>query len=85
MNVAGAGILVDSDNPDQALRALDILLGAESQTYFAETTAEYPLSAGVQALAELPPLEEIQTPNIDLSDLADLEGTVTLLTELGLL
>jgi iron(III) transport system substrate-binding protein len=85
INVAGGAILADSPNPDQALRALDILLGADGQTYFAENTSEYPLSAGVQPKAELPPLDEIETPEIDLSDLADLEGTVALLTEIGLL
>ncbi len=85
INVAGGAILADSPNPDQALRALDVLLGADGQTYFAENTSEYPLSAGVQPKAELPPLDEIETPEIDLSDLADLEGTVALLTEIGLL
>jgi iron(III) transport system substrate-binding protein len=85
VNIAGGAILQDSPHPDQALRALDILLSESGQTYFAENTSEYPLSAGVQPKAELPPLESIQTPDIDLSDLADLEGTVALLTEVGLL
>jgi iron(III) transport system substrate-binding protein len=85
VNVAGAGILVDAPNPDQALRALDVCLGAEVQTYFAESTHEYPLSAGIAAPADLPALESIQGLDIDLNDLADLEGTVALLTELGLL
>lgn len=85
VNVAGAAILADSPNPDQALRAIDVLLSTSAQTYFAEFTAEYPVSAGVQPKAELPPLDEIQTPDIDLSDLADLEGTVALLTAVGLL
>lgn len=85
INIAGAGILADSPNPEQALRALDILLGVEGQTYFAENTSEYPVSAGVQPISELPPLDEIQTPDIDLTDLDDLEGTVALLMEVGLL
>ena len=85
VNVAGAGILADSPNPDQALRALDILLGAAGQSYFAENTSEYPLIAGVEPKAELPPLEQIETPAIELTDLDDLEGTVALLMEVGLL
>jgi iron(III) transport system substrate-binding protein len=32
----------------------------------------------------LPPLEEIGTPEIDLSDLSDLQGTLELLQELGI-
>ncbi len=85
VNIAGAGILTDSPNPEQALRALDILLGVKGQTYFAENTSEYPLSAGVEPKSELPPLDEIQTPDIDLTDLDDLEGTVALLMDVGLL
>lgn len=85
VNIAGAAILADAPNPEQALRAVDILLGAAGQTYFAEQTSEYPLSAGVEPKAELPPLNDIQTPDIDLTDLDDLEGTVALLMEVGLI
>jgi iron(III) transport system substrate-binding protein len=85
VNIAGAGILADSPNPEQAMRALDVLLGSAAQSYFAENTSEYPLAAGVEPRADLPPLAEIETPDIDLTDLADLEGTVALLTEVGLL
>ncbi|MDQ3655069.1 MAG: iron ABC transporter substrate-binding protein, partial [Chloroflexota bacterium] len=35
--------------------------------------------------ADLVPLAEIDSPDIDLSDLADLEGTIALLTEVGAL
>ena len=85
VNIAGGGILAESPNPDQALRALDVLLSTNAQTYFAENTSEYPLIAGVEPRADLPPLVDIQTPDIDLTDLADLEGTVALLTDVGLL
>lgn len=85
VNIAGAAIIAESPNPDQALRALDVLLSDEAQRYFAENTSEYPLIAGVEPKADLPPLAEIETPDIDLTDLADLEGTVALLTEVGLL
>ena len=33
----------------------------------------------------LPPLEEIDSPDIDLSDLSDLEGTLRLMEEAGVL
>ncbi len=33
----------------------------------------------------MPPLGEIGTPEIDLSDLSDLEGTLELLQEVGIL
>ena len=59
--------------------------GEESQEYFAEETQEYPLVAGVAANPELPSLAEIDSPDIDLSDLADLEGTLRLIQEAGVL
>jgi iron(III) transport system substrate-binding protein len=85
VNIAGAGILTTSSNPDVAEALLHFLLGEEAQTYFAEETFEYPLAAGVEVNPDLMPLDEIETPDIDLSDLEDLEGTLALLTEVGVL
>jgi iron(III) transport system substrate-binding protein len=85
VNVAGVGILGTAEHPDQALAFADFLLGEEAQHYFADRTWEYPLIAGVAAEPELVPLTEIQSPDIDLSDLADLQGTLALLTEVGIL
>ena len=39
----------------------------------------------VPATPDLPPLDEYVTPDLNLNDLDDLEGTVGLLTELGLI
>jgi iron(III) transport system substrate-binding protein len=85
INIAGAGILSTSSNPDVADALLRFLLSEEAQTYFAEETYEYPLAAGVEVNPNLVPLDEIETPDIDLSDLDDLEGTLALLTEVGVL
>lgn len=85
VNVAGAAILSDSPNQDAALAMVDYLTQSQAQTYFAETTSEYPLIEGVAPSADLVPLDEIESPEIDLSDLADLEGTIALLTEVGAL
>ncbi|MGH2427565.1 MAG: iron ABC transporter substrate-binding protein [Candidatus Limnocylindria bacterium] len=85
VNVAGAAILNTAEN-DQAARAfVDYLLSAEAQHYFADETYEYPLVEGVEPNEALPALSEIETPEIDLSDLADLEGTLDLLREAGVL
>ena len=40
---------------------------------------------GVEADPSLTPLAEIPSPDLDLSDLSDLEGTLALLTDVGLL
>ncbi|HET9417122.1 MAG TPA: iron ABC transporter substrate-binding protein [Candidatus Limnocylindria bacterium] len=85
INVAGAGILNTADQADAAEQLVEFLLSEEAQTYFAEETKEYPLAAGVEPDPELPPLAEIATPDIDLSDLSDLEGTLELLQDLGIL
>ncbi|MDQ3654589.1 MAG: iron ABC transporter substrate-binding protein [Chloroflexota bacterium] len=85
VNVAGVGILNDSPDKDSALAMVDYLTREEAQTYFAETTFEYPLIESVDPAADVVPLDEIESPDIDLSDLADLEGTIALLTEVGAL
>ena len=85
VNVAGAGILSTSKNQEGALQLIEFLLSAEAQEYFASETKEFPLAAGVEADADLPSLDEIGTPEIDLSDLSDLEGTLELLQEVGAL
>lgn len=84
INVAGAGILAGSGQEAQAEAVLRYLLGEEAQSYFAEQTFEYPLASGVSPVAELPPLDEYEHPDVNLNDLDDLEGTQTLLSELGL-
>lgn len=85
VNVAGAAILKDSPNQDAALAMMDFLTQERAQTYFADTTFEYPLIESVEPAAAVVPLEEIESPDIDLSNLADLEGTIALLTEVGAL
>ena len=84
VNISGLGILNTSANADGALALANYLLGEEAQTYFAENTFEYPLLAGVPTAPGLPPLAELDSPDIDLSSLADLEGTLALLAEVGL-
>ncbi|MDJ0961206.1 MAG: iron ABC transporter substrate-binding protein [Acidimicrobiia bacterium] len=83
---AGAGILASSDKSDAASRFIDFLLSADAQAYFATETYEYPLAAGVDADPSLPPLDTIETPNLDLSRLAEmLDRATDLVAEAGLL
>jgi iron(III) transport system substrate-binding protein len=85
VNVAGAGLLATSRNESAALRFIEYLLAADAQRYFAEQTFEYPLVAGVDQPAGTPALADVGHPDIDLSDLADLEGSLALLNEVGVL
>jgi iron(III) transport system substrate-binding protein len=83
--VAGAGILETASNPAAAEQFLDFLLSRVAQQYFATQTYEYPLVDGVVTARELPARDELNAANIDLADLADLQGTVALLRETGVL
>jgi len=85
VNVAGAGILATAKNTDAAIAFVEFLLSDESQRYFSEKTYEYPLVDGIGADERLRPLAEIDAPDIDLSDLADLQGTLDLMQEVGVL
>ncbi|MFP5342525.1 MAG: iron ABC transporter substrate-binding protein [Candidatus Limnocylindria bacterium] len=85
INVAGAGILSTAKNPAAAQAFVDFLLSTETQEYFSTETHEYPLIAGVEADPALPPLADVGSPDIDLSDLADLAGTLQLMQEAGVL
>jgi len=83
--VAGAGILETSRNKENAQRLLDFMLSEVSQQYFAGQTFEYPVIEGVTINRLLTPLSEINSPEIDMADMSDLDGTLDLLRETGVL
>jgi iron(III) transport system substrate-binding protein len=76
---AGAAILSGTARPDAAQQFVDFLLSEEAQSYFGTETLEYPLIDGVAGPEGVPPLSEIEAPDIDLSQLA---GVAALATEL---
>lgn len=85
VNVAGAGVLASTDQPEPARRAVEFLVSDTAQQYFADVTAEYPVRAGITSTVhDLPELSSLQPPDIDLSDLSTLQQTQTLLQEAGL-
>ncbi len=85
VNVAGAAEVEGADQSAQAVEFIDFLLSEQAQQYFAEGSKEYPLIRGVDADRSLRPLDEIEQPDLDLSELADLQGTVELMREHGVL
>ncbi len=85
INVAGAGVLTTSTNQAAALDLLRFLLSQPAQTYFAANTNEYPLLAGIPLHPTLAPLSDLATPDLDLSELSDLQGTLELLQDVGAL
>lgn len=85
VNVAGAGILQGSKKAADAGRLIDFLLTEESQRYFAEETFELPVVPSVRPDPQLPEIEKLARPEVELSKLDDAKGTVELLTRLQIL
>lgn len=83
--VSGAGILASGENQENAQRFLEFMLSPVAQQYFASQTFEYPLVDGVVVSSLLTPLAELNPPDISMGDLADLEGTTSMLQEVGMI
>ena len=85
VNVAGVGITEPAATNANAAEFVAWLLTPEAQQWFVENTFEYPLVPGVAAADGLAPLDSLAGPDVTLADLADLPGTLEMLTEVGLL
>ena len=86
VSVAGVGILEEADNEDGARELVDYLLSEEGQQFYADEAeeAEYPLIDGVEPKEGLPPLDELEGPELDLAQFGpELEKTLELLNEVG--
>ena len=83
--VAGLGILETAQNQEAAQKFIRFMLSPVAQQYFATQTFEYPVTEGVVTHRELPTLDTLAVPGIELSALTDLQGTVALLREVGAL
>lgn len=82
VNVAGIGVIASSGRKAAALDFVSFLLGAESQEYFRNETFEYPVAT--IATFDADTLEALRPP-VRLDDLSDLERTLDMLRETGLL
>jgi iron(III) transport system substrate-binding protein len=87
VNVAGVAIINTAKHPNIAQRFVEFLLSADSQNYFANQTFEYPLVSGIQPQGNLKSLNEIGQlgKKIDLSRLDDLENTLKMLQQVGII
>jgi iron(III) transport system substrate-binding protein len=83
--VAGAAITRTTQHRPEAERLVQFLLSDESQRYFADQTAEYPLATGVPAPSDLPPLDTLRTDTVDFTALGGgLEQTLAMIRQSGL-
>lgn len=83
--VSGAGIMEYSGNGKAAQDFIRFLLSPASQQYFADQTYEYPLAGGVYTNPLIKPLGQIDVPELDLGNLDDLRGTISLLRQTGII
>lgn len=87
LNVAGVGIVAASDNQENGRKFIDYLLSVPAQQYITLQGNEYPVIPGLIGNSTLEPFETILeiSPAIDIDQISDLEGTLALLREVGLL
>ncbi len=87
VNVAGIGILAESTMQEQAVEFVRFLLSSSSQEFFTGEIYEYPVLEGVEPNPELETFETLleASPELNLDAMEDLDGTLALLRELGLL
>ena len=85
INIAGISILKSSKQHVISEYFTNYLLSEQSQLYFATETFEYPLVKDIEVQGPQKPLSELNSPDIDLSKLEDLQNTIALLNKAELL
>ena len=83
--VSGAAVLESSDNKEDAQEFIRFLLSETGQQYLADHDYEYPVASGATADAALPDISTLRAPDVDLSDLGDLRGSLEMMREAGIL
>ena len=84
-NIAGVAIMNSTKQKPEVEKFIGYLLRPSSQAYFAKETNEYPVVSGVAAPVNQVLLNQIKTPNVNLTNLNDLPGTLELLQQAGVL
>ncbi len=87
VNVAGIGVLKSSKNTEMANKLVAFLLEKEAQEFFTSEVFEYPVRRDVAPHSGLEAFDDLDKNalDVDLNSLKDLEGTLELLREVGLL
>ena len=83
--ISGAGVLRTAKNRQNAESFLQFMLSADSQQYFTAKTFEYPVVEGISINQALTPLSEINRPEADMNALGDLQETLAMLRDLGII
>jgi len=83
-DVAGAAVIDGADDAELAANFIRHLLSAEAQEYFAVETFEYPLISDVDPVGGLPSIDELDVPDLRLSELSDVQATIDLMRDVGI-
>lgn len=83
-NVAGAGVVDATDHATLGKNFVRVMLSREVQEEFVGLNKEYSVLPSVEYVGDLPSLDEIDPPEFDLNQLADIQPAVDLLRETGL-
>jgi len=87
VNIAGVGVLASTANEEGALQFVRYLLSPQAQQFVTSELNEYPVIRSVvqnPGLLDFDQLVEI-SPEVDLDTIEDLDGTLQLLRDVGLL
>jgi iron(III) transport system substrate-binding protein len=85
VNAAGASVLEGTEQTDLAEGFIRHLLSAEAQEYLATRGFAYPMIPGVEPVGPLPTLDELEPPELDFQKLSDIQPTLELLRDVGIL
>jgi len=85
INVSGVGVFASSKKQAAAEDLINFLTSADVQDNFVSDTHEYSLIPGATAPTDVPTLDQIGAPTIDLNTLKNIKQAQDLLIEVGLL
>lgn len=85
VNVSGASVIEGTQQEELATNFVRHLLSAEAQEFFATRTYAYPMISGVEPVGDLPTIDELAPPDLNLAKLSDVRPTIDLMQEVGVL
>lgn len=85
VNCSGAEVIRNSPNPETAANFIHHLLSIELQEFLGTRGFGYPLLSSVPPVGNLPTIDQLNPPELNLSTLANVEPTLDLLREVGAL
>jgi len=83
VNVAGTLKIQGTQKSELVDLFVRHLLSAEAQEFFATVSFAYPMIPGVEPVGGLPTIDELNPPDIDLSELSNLEKTLEIMRDAG--